>query len=118
MPSNKWEEAVDTAVFNYEVELSSIEDKLRRRVLIPQEAEKRISEQQEELKLALTNAVRELTKETMPKKHNRKTDVEYGYCVTCNQNIDSAESDCFCTIHNLAIDTYQANLLKAIGDKS
>lgn len=65
----------------------------------------------------LTNqALAEITKATLavvPEKKIRKTDTEYGYCITCNQIIDDAEADCFCTIHNLAVD----NFLDALGVK-
>lgn len=40
----------------------------------------------------------------LPEKKERKADEEYMYCITCNQIIDTSEADCFCTIHNLAID--------------
>lgn len=46
----------------------------------------------------------------LPKLQNRKPDEDYMYCITCNQIIDTIKSDCFCTIHNLAIDQVRTAL--------
>jgi hypothetical protein len=51
----------------------------------------------------------------LPEKKNRKPDEEYMYCITCNQNIDSLEADCFCSIHNLAVDDMKAVLDEMFG---
>lgn len=48
--------------------------------------------------------IRQLILDSLPKRCERKPDEDYGYCITCNQIIDTLEADCFCSIHNLAID--------------
>lgn len=52
-----------------------------------------------------------LIESVVPEEKNRKTDDEYGYCITCNQIIDSPEADCFCTIHNLVISDIKSKLI-------
>ena len=78
MPSNKWEEALDNTI----------------RGCIDDPHDKTI----QEAKLAITKAVRELVKESMPEPTSA---------------FDGSEAQVFI----IATDQYQANLLKAIGDE-
>lgn len=61
--------------------------------------------------IAVSKEIINLIESVVPEEKNRKTDDEYGYCITCNQIIDSPEADCFCTIHNLVISDIKSKLI-------
>lgn len=67
--------------------------------------------------LELAKAFDQELRRLIPEKHHRKIDEEYGYCVTCNQIVDTPDADCFCSIHNLAIADMEKNIEGEKGTK-
>lgn len=108
MPSNKWEEAIDKILrdlHGYEVPLTG-------EVTLDADLDfqnKLVTREIETAKLALTNAVKELVETAKPEKDMPEWDDD-----------DHVYSRMLLDKHSgfiEATDTYQTNLLKAIGDK-
>lgn len=71
----------------------------------PKHHKKMIADARKAMQAHINTILKDVTEKLEGGKIKRTTDMEYGYCITCDQIIDSGEADCFCTINNLTLDT-------------